>query len=114
MQNGHGESFNGRLRDECLNANWFRNLFEARHKIAYWRDDYNSARPAQQPGVPDAPGEFAAQWQRPSSSSISIPQPEPPLKTTLTARSRAALTDQPDCEKAPDMRTKGSHHGVLT
>ena len=26
MQNGHVESFNGRLRDECLNANWFRNL----------------------------------------------------------------------------------------
>ncbi len=26
MQNGHVESFNGRSRDECLNANWFRNL----------------------------------------------------------------------------------------
>jgi hypothetical protein len=34
MQNGHIESFNGRLRDECLNANWFRNLFDARHKVA--------------------------------------------------------------------------------
>jgi putative transposase len=45
MQNGHVESFNGRLRDECLNANWFRNLFDARHKIAVWRDDYNGARP---------------------------------------------------------------------
>ena len=45
MQNGHVESFNGRLRDECLNANWFRNLFDARHKIAVWRDDYNGTRP---------------------------------------------------------------------
>jgi hypothetical protein len=35
MQNGHIESFNSRLHDECLNANWFRTLFEARHKIAY-------------------------------------------------------------------------------
>ncbi len=30
MQNGHVESFNGRLRDECLNASWFRNLADAR------------------------------------------------------------------------------------
>jgi putative transposase len=41
MQNGHIESFNGRLRDECLNASWFRNLFDARGRIASWRDDYN-------------------------------------------------------------------------
>src|SRR6202035_3081066 len=45
MQNGHVESFNGRLRDECLNANWFRNLFDARAKIAAWRDEYNGERP---------------------------------------------------------------------
>ena len=34
MQNGHVESFNGRLRDECLNASWFWNLRDARRKIA--------------------------------------------------------------------------------
>ena len=45
MQNGHVESFNGRLRDECLNANWFRNLMDARAKITAWRDEYNSERP---------------------------------------------------------------------
>lgn len=33
MQNGHVESFNGRLRDECLNANWFRTVVDARAKI---------------------------------------------------------------------------------
>ena len=113
MQNGHIESFNGRLRDECLNANWFRNLFEARHKIAYWRDDYNSARPHSSLAY-RTPGEFAAQWQRPSSSSTPIPQPEPSVKATLTARSGAALTDEPGCEKPPDMRTKGSDNAMLT
>jgi putative transposase len=41
VQNGHIESFNGRFRDECLNVNWFRNLFEARCKISLWRQDYN-------------------------------------------------------------------------
>jgi putative transposase len=58
MQNGHVESFNGRLRDECLNANWFRNLFEARAKIAAWRDEYNGERPHSSLGY-RTPNEFA-------------------------------------------------------
>ena len=45
MQNGHVESFNGRLRDECLNANWFRTLAEAREKIGAWMTEYNGERP---------------------------------------------------------------------
>ena len=45
MQNGHIESFNGRLRDECLNANWFTSLQDARWKIEVWRRDYNEQRP---------------------------------------------------------------------
>lgn len=40
-QNGRVESFHGRLRDECLNASWFRNLWDARGKIARWRMEYN-------------------------------------------------------------------------
>jgi putative transposase len=113
MQNGHVESFNGRLRDECLNANWFRNLFDARHKIAVWRDDYNGARPHSSLAY-RTPDEFAAQWRRPSSSFHSVPQPEPPVKASLTARLRAALTDEPGCSEPPDMRTKGCPDGVLT
>lgn len=58
MQNGHVESFNGRLRDECLNANWFRNLFDARGKIAAWRDEYNGERPHSSLGY-RTPNEFA-------------------------------------------------------
>jgi putative transposase len=96
MQNGHIESFNGRFRDECLNANWFRNLFDARIKIAGWRRDYNSSRPHSSLGY-RTPGEFAAQWQRPSSSTHSIPQSEPSVKPSLTARLRAGLTDEPAC-----------------
>lgn len=45
MQNGRVESFNGRFRDECLNANWFMTLMEARKKIERWRDEYNRERP---------------------------------------------------------------------
>ncbi|KQQ19572.1 transposase [Methylobacterium sp. Leaf122] len=39
------ESFNGRLRDECLNANWFLSLADARSKIEAWRRHYNESRP---------------------------------------------------------------------
>jgi putative transposase len=45
MQNGHVESFNGRLRDECLNRSWFTTLEEARDKIERWREEYNRERP---------------------------------------------------------------------
>ena len=41
VQNAYVESFNGRLRDECLNANWFTSLSDARRKIETWRQDYN-------------------------------------------------------------------------
>ena len=44
-QNGRGESFNGRLRDECLNVEWFRNLREAMIVIESWRRHYNEERP---------------------------------------------------------------------
>jgi hypothetical protein len=37
VQNAYVESFNGRLRDECLNANWFTRLSDARKKIEAWR-----------------------------------------------------------------------------
>ena len=39
------ESFNGSLRDECLNSHWFLSLEDAREKIESWRVDYNSYRP---------------------------------------------------------------------
>ena len=41
IQNAFVESFNGRMRDECLNANWFVNAADARRKILDWRQDYN-------------------------------------------------------------------------
>jgi putative transposase len=45
MQNGFVESFNGRLRDECLNEHLFANLNHARRIIEAWRIDYNTERP---------------------------------------------------------------------
>ena len=45
VENAHIESFNGRLRDECLNVHQFVSLDDARRKIEAWRVDYNHHRP---------------------------------------------------------------------
>lgn len=45
VQNCYIESFNGRLRDECLNQHWFKNVADARQIVEEWRLDYNRARP---------------------------------------------------------------------
>jgi putative transposase len=57
-QNGRVESFNGRMREECLNLSWFQNLFDARRKIAAWRKEYNEERPHSSLGY-KTPKEFA-------------------------------------------------------
>ena len=46
-QNAYVESFNGRLRDECLNEHWFTSLPHARLEIERWRLEYNEERPKQ-------------------------------------------------------------------
>ncbi|WP_261310415.1 integrase core domain-containing protein, partial [Gluconacetobacter entanii] len=48
QQNGFVESFNGRLRDECLNETLFTSLTHARQILADWREDYNTVRPHSQ------------------------------------------------------------------
>jgi putative transposase len=56
QQNGFVESFNGRLRDECLNEEVFASLVEARAVVEQWRLDYNCVRPHSAHGglTPDA------------------------------------------------------------
>lgn len=58
VENAYAESFNGRLRDECLNGNWFGTLKEAREVIEGWRIDYNDFRPHGSLGY-KTPSEFA-------------------------------------------------------
>jgi len=59
IQNAFVESFNGRLRDECLNESLFRTLAHARELIAAWQADYNGCRPHTSLGGL-TPAEFAA------------------------------------------------------
>lgn len=53
------ETFNGSLRDECLNVHWFESMEEAEAKIEAWRSDYNESRPHQALGE-RTPAEFAS------------------------------------------------------
>ena len=43
-QNAYIESFNGRLRDKCLNEHWFVTMVQARRIIEAWRIEYNTER----------------------------------------------------------------------
>jgi putative transposase len=60
QQNGYVESFNGKLRDECLNVSWFENLWDARRKIAAWQQEFNEERPHSSLGY-QTPAEYARQ-----------------------------------------------------
>jgi putative transposase len=62
-QNAYVESFNSKLREECLRVSWFQNLFEARRIIANWRNDYNQRRPHSSLNYM-TPSEFAAKASR--------------------------------------------------
>lgn len=61
VQNCFVESFNGRLRDECLNEHWFLSLPHARRIIEEWRIDYNRERPHSSLGK-RTPEEFRMDW----------------------------------------------------
>ena len=59
-ENGYCESFNGKLRDECLNGEIFYSLKEAQVVIEQWRVQYNTVRPHSALGYrPPAPGAYS-------------------------------------------------------
>jgi putative transposase len=61
VENAFVESFNGKFRDECLNANWFVDLREAKVRIEEWREDYNCNRPHSALGNL-SPNDYAARF----------------------------------------------------
>jgi len=63
VQNAFIESFNGRLRDECLNESYFTSLSDAQLTIEAWRKDYNETRPHSSLGDL-TPAEFAKSQER--------------------------------------------------
>ena len=72
-QNGVGESFNGKFRDECLSLEWFRSRAEAKVVIEAWRRHYNEVRPHSSLGYL-TPAEFkkAVSSTRPESAILQV------------------------------------------
>jgi len=66
-QNGFGESFNGTVRDECLNLYAFASVVEARVILAGYRREYNEERPHRSLGY-RTPAEFKRDWSNNQSS----------------------------------------------
>ena len=118
MQNGHVESFNGRLREECLNAGWFVNLADARAKIETWRQEYNTDRPHSSLDY-RTPEEFAKTCSELTSGMAAIPPDRPSASTDRTTvlagkgslaprpAGRALARSAPPCTTS-DVATGGS------
>ena len=70
-QNGKGESFNGKLRDECLSREWFSSVKEAQVVIENWRKFYNEKRPHSSLGYL-TPKEFKAKMENEEKLAIAM------------------------------------------
>ena len=81
-QNGHVESFHNRLRDECLNQEWFLSLAEARVVIENWRKKYNRIHPHSHLGML-SPNMFARFWQQTKQAVLGSGQATPSLRQGL-------------------------------
>lgn len=90
VQNAFIESFNSKLRDECLNEYVFSSLGEARAIIEAWRHDYNHLRPHSSLGYL-APEEFAARNQ----ASSAIARTAWPAKPTLAGAVQCTSAEDP-------------------
>jgi putative transposase len=92
QQNGFMESFNGKLRDECLNEQVFSSLAEAKRIIECWRVDYNTARPHSSLDYL-TPDEFAANWR--AVIQQTSPDAAPRLATGRAAAVWGASASRP-------------------
>ena len=107
VENGFIESFNGRLRDECLNGELFFDLKDARQKLDKWRQDYNEHRP--HGALADrTPSEFARSLRQRSSTlpSVSKAGPQPRQGSANAGQKAPALDPAAAPPSRPTMRVK--------
>ena len=70
-QNAFIESFNATFRQECLDAHWFTGIADAREKIEYWRNDYNTERPHRSIGKQTPAEEDNKQFDKTKTESLT-------------------------------------------
>jgi putative transposase len=114
VQNAKVESFNGRLRDECLNVSWFATLWHARQMIGAWRLAYNTERPHSSLGYL-TPAEFAAQLQLESGPAVAAAEAAVKgLRATQTAESRSDELRELEPQLAPPLTAAFAAAGEST
>ncbi|WP_103931998.1 integrase core domain-containing protein [Bryocella elongata] len=79
IQNGHVETFHGRLRNESLNASWFRTLDHVRSTLETWRIEYNEERPRSALDYRTR-GNSAERSKREGPRPLSLRKPQPSTK----------------------------------
>ena len=85
VDNAFIESFNGRLRDECLNAHVFASTVDAQEVLEAWREDYNHVRPHS--ALQDrTPVEMGARWAASRDAREAAQGPEDRIETETTDR----------------------------
>jgi len=113
QQNAFVESFNGRLRDECLNEHVFRSPTEARRLIETWRDDYNRVRPHGSRGgrTPEAFARHSARAKGCATRGLRAPGPihhTPDQGRTERGSRSSAAGKRRACHCAPKTRGRPS------
>jgi len=112
VENSYIESFNGRLRDECLNVEVFFTIADVRQKLERWRKDYNQVRPHS--ALDDqSPQTFAATWMQNSArASTTSPANNPPA---WVVQSYAASDPEPgQLFVRPSAAVKGAAEKLVT
>jgi putative transposase len=104
QQNGFMESFNGKLRDECLNEHVFTSLAHARRIIEAWRIDYNTVRPHSSLDYL-TPEEFAVRWHA-ADEQTSSPDTAPVPATGRAAAVYGASAARPVAERPSEGQTE--------
>lgn len=105
--NGYIESFNGRLRDECLNVETFFDLSDVREKLERWRQDYNQVRPHSALGD-RSPEEFTKLWkQMPSEDPARTAGPANPVPAATVHRAGSPVEEPEQLFVPPSQDVKG-------
>ena len=116
VENGYIESFNGRLRDECLNGEIFFDLADAREKLESWRCDYNEHRLHSALGD-HTPAEFARILEKRPFTLLTVNKATTPPCQGFAAAGQdpPALDTVAPSPSGPVMRAKGKAecHGLL-
>jgi putative transposase len=108
VQNGFIESFNGRLRDECLNGELFFDLADARKKLSAWRQDFNEQRP--HGSLADrTPEEFARELELRPFDLTTVNKAAPPARpgSAVAGQKTPALDPPATPPSRTNIRSKG-------